>query len=741
MGHGRYLRKLYLTFFAIAGFFTLLFGGSTFGLMLSSQRSDYRQMLSHTIAIKSDSTQVTLNTISSAIDALISSDSFQNWADSPVESPSYYYHSIFLRQKLSHVLANVSRINYNIFATRSDENSFVITNTGTVEKEDFFASSDCGISHSEWSELVSSLSADSPSCFFPLYKDGSLHTLYYLQAVFEPSGSELLLLTAIPASTLFGSEASQEYVAYQDGCIIAYSSLNDQVRKSLENSVRFLEQQPPSPTLAPYSEFSYGGNELFLLYPQEFPLTIAYQYDYASLWSQMLWPALVIFFLYAFLTFGAAIFFTKKLYYPIHEVLETVPVLPSDGKPIDEFQIIRQNTSTLSLLNEQLEVAIREKQQLAKRRYYRELLFGVPDLNCPLSADQMSAGYCVAIVEFLPDEQMKNDDWYLQLQKNYLYVDIQTLQPEHNIYCVSTDWDRCAIILQSPSRADAEPLIEKLFSIPSVTCNLRIALSDVHEHVIHIQDCYQQALHLMEYRYVFPSMVLITSDKLQTSTTDNYYYPMSVEASLIQAIASGRPDAVESFDSIIEENFHKRSLGVNPTKNLIFVLIGTLMRSFEELKTSPEEILGYSIDFSRLYASDDHSHILSLLRETIQQFVLAVQQRHQNSDDELLTKMLKYIYQNYADDIMLNDIADYCGISPSYCSTLFKRLSRDNFKTFLNRYRIQQACEFLQKDPNIKIAALSQMVGFNSSGSFIRVFSRFIGTSPKAYAEQFHNTK
>ena len=68
----------------------------------------------------------------------------------------------------------------------------------------------------------------------------------------------------------------------------------------------------------------------------------------------------------------------------------------------------------MSLLNEQLENAIVEKNNLVALRYYRELLFTIPDWNCPLTADQMAAKYCVALVEFTdPNNQFSEDDWYL----------------------------------------------------------------------------------------------------------------------------------------------------------------------------------------------------------------------------------------------------------------------------------------------------------------------------------------
>lgn len=102
--------------------------------------------------------------------------------------------------------------------------------------------------------------------------------------------------------------------------------------------------------------------------------------------------------------------------------------------------------------------------------------------------------------------------------------------------------------------------------------------------------------------------------------------------------------------------------------------------------------------------------------------------------------MLNYIYENYWDDIMLNDLAEHLNISPKYCGILFKQLSDNNFKDFLNRYRIEKAKEILRDDPSIKIVDLSAMVGFNSSNSFIRVFSKYEGITPGAYVDRIQHS-
>ena len=112
------------------------------------------------------------------------------------------------------------------------------------------------------------------------------------------------------------------------------------------------------------------------------------------------------------------------------------------------------------------------------------------------------------------------------------------------------------------------------------------------------------------------------------------------------------------------------------------------------------------------------------IKTVISEIIKEKNRRSQTQDEAILSRMLDYIHQNYRDNIMLNDLADQFNISPKYCGILFKQLSDNNFKDYLNNYRINQARALLEKDPSLKTKDLSAMTGFNSSNTFIRVFSK-----------------
>ena len=109
--------------------------------------------------------------------------------------------------------------------------------------------------------------------------------------------------------------------------------------------------------------------------------------------------------------------------------------------------------------------------------------------------------------------------------------------------------------------------------------------------------------------------------------------------------------------------------------------------------------------------------------------------RVDESSLEIVDEMKKYIQAHYSENIQLIDLSEEFNLSPKYCSEVFNRLSGENFKNYLNRFRINEAQRILDENPEIRITQLASEVGFSSSNSFIRVFDKYMGITPKQYAE------
>jgi AraC family transcriptional regulator, melibiose operon regulatory protein len=105
-----------------------------------------------------------------------------------------------------------------------------------------------------------------------------------------------------------------------------------------------------------------------------------------------------------------------------------------------------------------------------------------------------------------------------------------------------------------------------------------------------------------------------------------------------------------------------------------------------------------------------------------------------------LQSVLKYVEQNYTEDISITLMAKMCNSSYSYFSRQFSKIMGKTFKEYLNFIRIDEA-EKLLLTTDMNITKISLAVGFSNTSYFIKQFKRYKIISPKQYKQNVLLTK
>lgn len=94
--------------------------------------------------------------------------------------------------------------------------------------------------------------------------------------------------------------------------------------------------------------------------------------------------------------------------------------------------------------------------------------------------------------------------------------------------------------------------------------------------------------------------------------------------------------------------------------------------------------------------------------------------------------MKNYIYENYREDLNLETLAEKVYLSSGYLSFIFKKETGMNLNRFIRVVRMEKAKEFLCTT-NMKVAQVSEEVGFANVSYFCRSFREYYGSSPESY--------
>lgn len=154
--------------------------------------------------------------------------------------------------------------------------------------------------------------------------------------------------------------------------------------------------------------------------------------------------------------------------------------------------------------------------------------------------------------------------------------------------------------------------------------------------------------------------------------------------------------------------------------------IESLLDTMLEENNIPDE---YSYEFLQLQMM---TLLLTLQRNGI---FIYEQLKKDNSISYDIEEALRYIAQNFAMPITLEEIAERINLTPTYLSRKFKKETGTTFKEYVNYIRIRQACQMLlTTDDSVTKIALN--CGFNSSNYFKDCFRRINGVSPRAFRKQ-----
>jgi AraC-like DNA-binding protein len=94
----------------------------------------------------------------------------------------------------------------------------------------------------------------------------------------------------------------------------------------------------------------------------------------------------------------------------------------------------------------------------------------------------------------------------------------------------------------------------------------------------------------------------------------------------------------------------------------------------------------------------------------------------------------KALYKN--PNLTLQDLAKEIHISSHQLSQLLNTNLGKNFTSFVNEFRIREACEIITANDKLTLESIGYDVGFNSKSTFFAAFKKHTGTTPSNYQLQ-----
>jgi len=264
----------------------------------------------------------------------------------------------------------------------------------------------------------------------------------------------------------------------------------------------------------------------------------------------------------------------------------------------------------------------------------------------------------------------------------------------------------------------------------------------INEHsfsVDNIRDVYKQTIRLLEFRpFSKESLILTTRDNGQGEGETEKAERFGAEQSgiLRRLIEDGHKSViiswVEQYLNLDSENgclsfFEEK----RAAKNVIQYL-------YQRLCPVPDPQSMLKME-DQIEAADSYIDIIDkealseLFRGIVDSMLEEKTEQTDISAQDAVEKAIAYVNEHYYEKITLTGIAQMVGVSSSYFSTIFSRLTGENLIAYITRLRIEKAAELIRSG-SFSLTETAFMVGYEDYAYFSRIFRKAMGVSPRDYA-------
>jgi len=128
---------------------------------------------------------------------------------------------------------------------------------------------------------------------------------------------------------------------------------------------------------------------------------------------------------------------------------------------------------------------------------------------------------------------------------------------------------------------------------------------------------------------------------------------------------------------------------------------------------------------------------MQLFRQMLISYCACIQNYSLEKYSPLIRRVISYIQLNYQEQLSLRQLAKHCHVNANYLSELFREETGMTLTAYINRYRVERSIPML-KYSEMRIAKISETIGFSDENYYSRIFKNQLGVSPKKYRQQ-HN--
>ena len=443
---------------------------------------------------------------------------------------------------------------------------------------------------------------------------------------------------------------------------------------------------------------------------------------------------------------------SKYIYRPIQDTMVLLEkATPEDGmkKQYREFQVILDSVRNMG--QEKREAAfVRIKQRKAEsEKIIRRILEHSFELTeeklerlnenfqCDLKIESPSV---MAIVSFLVGEEpAKEEKELLSFSVANIFMEKLAEVCKNHIYSIVNS--SLVIIINDVTEEDKQKLMEVLLESKQIyedfmSQKLQITLCEDFETLLDTSTVYERCVYYEKYHRLHIGGGCITEKMLlENENNKNIRYDGKLDEYLKEAVYM---ENIMELQSTVDAIFD--SIRTLKYENAVLSLARLTDYTQEILNEKNQKKLDSDVyDFSALKKRILQVSSLNEFQEEytriVVDFMKKLMKKRESNQADLLEKVKQYIEENYNNsELCAQSVADKFKLSAKYLSYEFKEYTGMSLLVYLQKKRIDVACELLETT-NMAVGEVAYKIGIENENYFYTLFKKNVGMTPKQYRQ------
>lgn len=245
---------------------------------------------------------------------------------------------------------------------------------------------------------------------------------------------------------------------------------------------------------------------------------------------------------------------------------------------------------------------------------------------------------------------------------------------------------------------------------------------------------HQSAVSALDYRYVIGRNEIIRISDMEQIDRPALLSVVPMQRELVTRLKTGTRQEMEAWIEGLFATFRTHVFPIDSCRLCLQQVVLTLTQTLYELTGQFGEGLGDAAgllsEIGRLASLDEMEAWLKELCLKAVDLIGGIREDHNALQ---IDKAKEYVRKRFSDpELSLIEVARHVSISPSYFSSLFKRITGKTFVEYLTEVRMEKARELLRMT-SMRTYEIAYAVGYSDPHYFSSAFKRHTGDTPTDY--------